>query len=211
MGRKTESQRMQKEHVAKAQELAMQAATSAQDSAAAAVLLGQVQWDAERPREAFAAFRTAMMVLTQQGLRTQQAAKVLYWLARCAMKLGRLESAKRDLRHAAGILMSIHPGGHKDLDDVHELQGELYIELKQHRRAARTLEPLAGRLHGTGISTQRLRLRTMLSVAFGGLESWREAARELGNAAAEAVLLCDALRGAGACSHMLADAKKVPL
>jgi ATP/maltotriose-dependent transcriptional regulator MalT len=113
---------MQKEHVCKAQELAMQASTSAQDSASAAMLLGKIHWDAERPREAFAAFRTAMMVLTQQGLRTQQAAKVLYWLAKCAMKLGRLESAKRDLRHAAGILTSIHPGGHADLEDVHEVQ-----------------------------------------------------------------------------------------
>ena len=60
----------------RAQELAMQAGAAAQASANAAMLLGEVHWDSERPREAFAAFQTAQMVLTQQGLRTQQAAKV---------------------------------------------------------------------------------------------------------------------------------------
>jgi hypothetical protein len=43
----------------------------------------------------------------------------------------------------------------------------------------------------------------MLSVVFGGLESWREAAQELGNAAAVAVALWDELPGASACQAIV--------
>jgi hypothetical protein len=41
----------------------------------------------------------------------------------------------------------------------------------------------------------------MLSVAFGGLESWQEAAGEMERAVAEAVALWNLLQGAGALFH----------
>jgi hypothetical protein len=69
---------VQKEHVTKAQEMGFQAAGCQQETVAASVLLGEIHWDGGHPREALAAFRTAAMVLTQQGLRTQQAATVRF-------------------------------------------------------------------------------------------------------------------------------------
>lgn len=67
---------VQKDHVTRAQEMGFQAAGCAKETVAASVLLGEIHWDAGHAREALTAFRTAVMVLTQQGLRTQQAAKV---------------------------------------------------------------------------------------------------------------------------------------
>ena len=182
----------------RAQELAVQAGASANDSAAAAVLLGEVLWDMEAPRDALAAFRTAQMILTQSGLRTRQAARVLYWMARCATKLARLEAAKRDLRQAAAILTAIYPSGHADLDDVHEAQAQLFLDLKQYKRSARILTPLAAAPRRAAVSARALRLLTMRFVANASLESWGDAAVDLGRAAAEAEHLWTRLQNAGA-------------
>jgi hypothetical protein len=96
--------------VLRAQEMGLNATGGAQDAAGASALLGEIHWDAARPREAHAAFRAAAMALTQQGLRTAQAGSVMHWMARCQLQVGKLDEAKRDLHQAAAIMSAITSG-----------------------------------------------------------------------------------------------------
>ena len=182
----------------RAQDLGFQAAGSAADAAAAVVQLGELHWDGGDADSALAAFRTALVVLTEHRLRTQQAAAVLHWMARCHLKLGRPADAKRDLQQATGILSAIMPDDASALDDVKDTQAALHLEQKQHKRAARTLAGLADRPRPAVPDGAGLRRLTMLFAAHCGLSAWPEAASVMDRVAAEAAALAAQLHNAGA-------------
>ena len=58
----------------RAQELGLHSAGGTQDAAGASALLGEILWDMQQVPKAVVAFKAAAMALTQQGLRTAQAA-----------------------------------------------------------------------------------------------------------------------------------------
>lgn len=123
--------------------------------------------------------------------------QVLHWMAKCSLKLGRLDNCKRDLLQASTILSTILPGHNGALDDVKETQAHLYLELKQHKRVIRILKELGTRPVVAEPSASTLRRLTMLVAALCGHESWAEAPAAVERAVAEAAALWLVLQNAG--------------
>lgn len=97
---------MQAEHARSSTQFAYQGHTSATGSAAASALLGEIYQAMGNHGAALSAFTTAMTVLTQHGLRTQQGGAVMRHIGRCLLQQGEYRKARshlsevRKLRHA---------------------------------------------------------------------------------------------------------------
>lgn len=98
----TGASRVQTEHARRATQFAYQGHTSATNSAAASVILGEIYGSMGNHGAALSAFTTAMTVLTQHGLRTRQGGAVMRHIGRCFMQ-------QEEFRRARSHLGEVHP------------------------------------------------------------------------------------------------------
>eukprot|EP00892_Ulva_mutabilis_P003887 jgi/Ulvmu1/1870/UM012_0026.1 len=183
------------EHARRATQFAYQGHTSATGSAAASVLLGEVYRSMGNHGAALSAFTTAMTVLTQHGLRTQQGGAVMRHIGRCFLEQEEFRKARSHLSEALKILSDILPADHPELDAVREDVATLCAQQHRHEGVVATLGPVRTRRRPAFPDpAATLRRLTMLAAALSELQHWRAAASAAARAATEAARLWDCIR-----------------